>query len=223
MGIFYIVGTPIGNLSDITFRAIDILKGVDVILAEDTRVTKKLLSNYKIQKPVWRADAKTEREIGEKVLRELISGKNVAFVSDAGTPNISDPGAAIVSFISKGNSKISIVPIPGVSAITTLLSVCGLSGDRFTFLGYPPHKKGRESFFMKLKDIKTIPIVMYESPHRIEKTLRSICDIFGAEKEVVLGRELTKIHEDIFRGTISGAINYFVGEKKKGEFVVIIS
>jgi 16S rRNA (cytidine1402-2'-O)-methyltransferase len=221
MGTFYVVATPIGNMKDITLRAIETLKGVDLVLAEDTRVTKKLLSRYDIQKPVWRADARAEWDMGEKVTHELISGKNIAFVSDAGTPNISDPGSVIVQYVREHLPSVVIVPIPGVSAITTLISVSGVSGDAFAFFGYPPHKKGRNTFFRKIPEMET-PVVFYESPHRIEKTIQSIGDYCGENRKICIGRELTKIHEEVFWGTIREAGRHFKGERKRGEFVIII-
>ena len=221
MGTLYVVATPIGNMKDITLRALETLRSVDLILAEDTRVTKKILLRYDIQKPIWRADARTERAMGEKVAEELKSGKNIAFVSDAGTPNVSDPGAALVAYLREYNQNIRIEPIPGVSAITTLLSVAGIPADAFTFFGYPPHKKGRNTFFKKIAQSE-IPVVLYESPHRIEKTIENIGEFFGKEKVFCVGRELTKIHEEIFHGTAEKALDHFKGERKKGEFVIII-
>ncbi len=220
MGTLYIVATPIGNMKDITLRALETLGSVDLVLAEDTRVAKKLLSHYNIQKPVWRADARAERDIGEKVMRELTSGKNIAFVSDAGTPNVSDPGSAIVAYI-RSHTVILIVPIPGVSAITTLLSVAGVSGDAFVFLGYPPHKKGRNTFFKKMAEMD-ISVIFYESPHRIEKTIQNIGEYCGEDRKICIGRELTKMHEEVFWGTTKEAESHFKGERKKGEFVVVI-
>ncbi|KKU15653.1 MAG: Ribosomal RNA small subunit methyltransferase I [Candidatus Jorgensenbacteria bacterium GW2011_GWA2_45_9] len=220
MGIIYVVATPIGNLKDITLRALDILKSVDVILAEDTRVVKKLLSRYEIRKPVWRCDANTELETAEKVLSEIKEGKSFALVSDAGTPAVSDPGARLVRRMCEAGA--SLVPIPGASAITAILSVAGISADSFTFLGYPPHKKGRETFFKNIGNISARPLVFYESPYRIKKTIGEIGKNLGENAEIVIGRELTKIHEEIFRGTVGEATGHFTGERERGEFVVII-
>lgn len=221
MGTLYIVATPIGNMKDITLRAVETLGSVDLVLAEDTRVAKKLLSHHGIRKSVWRADARAEREMGEKVARELTSGKNIAFISDAGTPNVSDPGAALVAYIREYAPRVPIVSIPGVSAITALLSIAGVSGDSFVFLGYPPHKKGRNTFFEKLAKIENSAI-FYESPHRIEKTIAAIEEFLGKEKRFCVGRELTKMHEEIFWGTATEAAAHFRGERKKGEFVLLI-
>lgn len=220
MGTLYVVATPIGNMKDITLRALETLRSVDLILAEDTRVTKKILLRYDIQKPTWRADARTEQAIGEKVVKKLESGKNIAFVSDAGTPNISDPGAALVAYIRENSPEIRIEPVPGVSAVTTLLSVTGDLGDAFAFFGYPPHKKGRNAFFEKLAK-SDVPVVFYESPHRIEKTLAALGEYIGTRKFCV-GRELTKLHEEVFWGNSKEAAEHFKGERKKGEFVLYI-
>lgn len=221
-GALYIVATPIGNLKDITLRALEVLKGADLVLAEDTRVAKKLLAHFGIQRPVWRADAKAEREIGAKVIAELKAGRSVAFVSDAGTPNISDPGAFIVQHVRTHAPACPIVPVPGPSALAAFLSVCGVPADRFTFLGYPPHKKGRKTFFEGLKTIENGPAVFYESPHRLEKTFTELAAALGGDARIVVGKELTKVHEEIWHGRAEEAEGYFSGEKGKGEFVVLI-
>ena len=223
MGILYIVGTPIGNLKDITLRALEVLKTCDVILAEDTRVANKLLSHYNIQKPIWRADAESERKIMKKVEEELLNGKNIAYISDAGTPNISDPSSFLVGHIRANVPDTKIIATPGPSAVVSFLSVSGVSGDRFTFLGYPPHKKGRNKFFDELKNIKITPIVFFESPYRVQKSFDDISRVFGADTRIVVGKELTKVFEEIWSGTPEEAKEYFIGSKLKGEFVVIIN
>ncbi|MEK7542922.1 MAG: 16S rRNA (cytidine(1402)-2'-O)-methyltransferase [Patescibacteria group bacterium] len=222
MGTLYIVATPIGNLGDISMRAIETLKSVDVVLAEDTRVTKKLLDRYEIKKPVLRCDEYAKESFFESVKERLIRGENIAFVSDAGTPGISDPGSKLVKFLREQGTKISVVPIPGPSAITAILSVSGISAGEFTFLGYAPHKKGREMFFKKTKEIKTRPILFYESPFRVRKALESLSAVYGKEYKIIIGKELTKIYEDIFNGTLESALEYFKGEKERGEFVMVI-
>lgn len=222
MGTLFVVATPIGNLKDITLRALEALKSADIVLAEDTRVAKKLLAHYAIEKPVWRADAKAEREIGEKIVAELEAGKAIAFVSDAGTPNVSDPGAFLVAFVREHAPNAGIVSVPGPSALAAFLSICGVRADRFTFLGYPPHKKGRETFFKDIPAIVVRPLVLYESPHRLGKTFKNLVTVFGSEAAIVVGKELTKIHEEIWRGSIADAKGYFAGEKGKGEFVLLI-
>lgn len=222
MGILYIVATPIGNLKDITLRALEVLKDCDLILAEDTRVAKKLLTHYQIQKTIWRFDEYAKEKNYEQIKELLAQGKLIAFTTDAGTPAIADPGSRLVSYISHQLLKVKIVPIPGSSALITALSVSGVRANEFTFLGYPPHKKGRKTFFAKLKNIEIKPIILYESPHRLNKTLVGLSENFGFDYEIIIAKELTKIHEEIFHGSIEKSQSYFEGERKKGEFVIII-
>lgn len=222
MNALYIVSTPIGNLKDITVRALETLKAVDIICAEDTSVTQKLLNHYDIKKPLVRCDAKKEIVAAEKIAHVLKEGKNIALVTDAGTPNIADPGARFITHLSHLIAHISVIPIPGPSALTAALSISGLNADRFTFLGYPPRKKGRKTFFANLKNIETKPLILYESPHRISKTLLHLEEIFGEEKEIIICRELTKIHEETFHGSVGKAQSHFQDEHLKGEFIVII-
>ncbi len=221
-GTFYIIATPIGNMKDITLRAVEALKSVDIVFAEDTRVAGKLLKHLNISKPIKRADAYTEKTIGEKLINELKDGKNVAFVSDAGTPGVSDPGEALVNYVRQNSPETRIIPIPGASAITAIMSVSGISSSGFVFAGYPPHKKGRKKFFESLKNSSFSTIIFYESPFRISKFFEEIAEYFGKDIKITVGRELTKIHEDIFTGGPEEALTYFVGEKKKGEFTVMI-
>ena len=222
MGTLYIVATPIGNLKDITLRALEILKEADLILAEDTRVIQKLFFHYEIRKPIKRYDEYSKSGIYEEIKERLLKGGSVALVSDAGTPGIADPGSKLVDFVRRELPEAKILPLPGPSALTTLLSASGLAANEFTFLGYPPHKKGRQKFFRSLKDMPTRPIVIYESPHRIVHALESLTENFGADYEIVVGRELTKIHEEIFRGGVKKAMEHFQGERLKGEFVLVI-
>lgn len=219
-GTLYIAATPIGNLEDITLRALRVLKEVDVIACEDTRVTKKLLFRYEIEKPLVSYHQHSGRVVYDAILQKLLDGKNIAVVTDAGTPGISDPGNELVAeALKKG---ISVVPIPGVSAIATLASVSGIDMQRFLFLGFPPHKKGRKTFFERVA-ASDVPVAYYDSVHRVVKNLALL-----QEKEpmarVVIGRELTKKFEEIFYGTLSEALLYFMGhpEKVRGEFVVIV-
>lgn len=218
----YIIATPIGNLKDLTLRAMEVLKEADLILAEDTRVTRKILNHLDIQKPVWRADEYAPDSFYKKVTEFLQAGKNVAFVSDAGTPGIADPGSKLVNYIHEYAPDIRIVPVPGPSAVTVLLSVAGINANEFTFVGYPPHKKGRETFFRELAEIKIRPIVLYESPHRLQKTLEGIEKALGENQNIIVGKELTKIYEEVWHGTPQEAEKYFKGEKGKGEFTIII-
>ena len=222
-GNLYIVGTPIGNLKDITLRAIETLKNADLVLAEDTRMAKKLLSHFEISKPIWRYDEYAKGDSYVKIKNLIAKGSNIALVTDAGTPAIADPGSKLVAFVQKELPEARIIPIPGSSALVAALSAAGLNADRFTFLGYPPHKKGRQTFFRELNEIKIRPIVFYESPHRVEKAFKSLEENFGNESEIIVARELTKMYEEVWHGTATDAQNYFKGEKKKGEFVIIIS
>ena len=225
-----IVATPIGNLEDITLRALRTLKEADIIYAEDTRVISKLLARYEIRKPLQRLDAVIEMKKADEVIARLEAGEKVAFVTDAGTPCISDPGARLVRHIrasakggsaSGGNSSgIRIEAIPGASALTAALSIAGIDVSEFTFLGFLPHKKGRQTALKKIAESK-IPVVLYESPHRILKLMAELASI-KAER-VVIARELTKMHEEILEGAPSELARRL--EEKgavRGEFVVII-
>ncbi|PJE64635.1 MAG: 16S rRNA (cytidine(1402)-2'-O)-methyltransferase [Candidatus Ryanbacteria bacterium CG10_big_fil_rev_8_21_14_0_10_43_42] len=221
-GILYIVATPIGNLEDITLRALRILKEADNVYAEDTRVTKKLLAHYDIKTFVKRYDEHVADRMHNAIGQVLKEGQTIALVSDAGTPGISDPGARLVAYLHNHMPDVVVVPIPGPSALVTALSIAGVSGDQFTFLGYPPHKKGRKTFFEKIPIIETRPVVLYESPHRVERTLAALSENLGNGHHIVIARELTKMYEDIYRGTIERAQVYITGERKKGEFVIIV-
>ncbi|MEK9151622.1 MAG: 16S rRNA (cytidine(1402)-2'-O)-methyltransferase [Patescibacteria group bacterium] len=218
-GILYIVATPIGNLSDITLRALETLKAVDAILCEDTRVTGKLLARYEIRKSLVSCHEHTDGRKLEQIVGRLKSGENLAFVTDAGTPGLSDPGNKLVSLAAA--AEVPIVPIPGVSALSALVSVAGIDMREFVFLGFPPHKKGRQTFFKKIA-ASEIPAVYYESPHRVMKNLDLLSE-YAPEIRMVIGRELTKVFEEIIRGTIGEAKAYFAAhpDKVKGEFVII--
>lgn len=219
----FIVATPIGNLSDITFRALETLKSVDVIVAEDTRVTHKLLARYEIQKQLVSFHEHSQRKDIEKIHHILRSGKTIAYVVDAGTPGISDPGNFLIRETVRVLPECLIVPIPGASALTAALSVAGLESNEFLFLGFPPHKKGRVTFFKKLADIP-YPIVLYESPHRIQKTLDDLCLHGLSMFNGVLLKEISKVYETILRDSILGLKETLGKEKKiKGEFVLIIN
>jgi len=222
MSNLYIVATPIGNLEDITLRALRILKEVDLILAEDTRVTRKLLDKYSIRTPIERFDAMMEAKNPKRILSLLQGGRNLALVSDAGTPGISDPGGHIVSFLREELPDTNIVPVPGASSLTTALSVAGTHGAEFTFFGFLPHKKGRETLFKEMASSKRA-VVFFESPHRILKALESLKK-YCPEKKIVIAREMTKIYEEVLKGTASELISKLEEEteKQKGEFVVIV-
>ncbi len=224
MATLYIVGTPIGNLEDITLRALRVLKEVDLVLCEDTRVTKRLLQRYEIGTPTMSYHAQSKLSKVEKILDLLREGKNLALVSDAGTPTISDPGSLLVGQVRDTfGDEVAIVPIPGPSALITALSASGISVAEFIFLGFLPHKKGRETLFKEIATSSRV-MVFYESPHRIEKTLESLEAFCGEEREVIIARELTKIHEEFVRGTTREVKDYFKhnSDHVRGEFVVIV-
>lgn len=216
MGILYVVATPIGNLEDITLRALRILAEVDFILCEDSRRTKKLLDHYKIFKKLVSFHHHTNQKKIDWILGQLLKGKTLALVSDAGTPGISDPGARLVALAHK--EKIKVSPISGPSSISAALSCSGFSGNSFLFCGFPPKKKKRKSFFRSLKKEKRI-IVIFESPYRILKTLRDFLEMVG-DREVVVFRELTKKFEETIYGRISEVIFKI---KPKGEFVIVVN
>ena len=216
------MATPIGNLGDITFRGLWNLKEANAIYAEDTRVIAKLLVHYGLRTSVFRLDAATETTKAKEIAERLIRGEHVAFVSDAGTPGVSDPGARLVAYIRESVPEAKIDAIPGPSALTAALSIAGLSTDKFLFLGFLPHKKGRQT---ALKDIAhcTVPVVLYESPHRILKLLAELGK-FAPQCRVTIARELTKVHEEVLVGSPLELADRL--EKKKavrGEFVVIVT
>jgi 16S rRNA (cytidine1402-2'-O)-methyltransferase len=226
MSKFYVIATPIGNLGDITFRAIETLKNVDLILCEDTRQTKRLLDKYNISKPTMSYHAQSKLAKTDKIFELLEAGKDLALVSDAGTPGISDPGALLISQIKNNLSHgVDVIPIPGASAVITALSASGLPTHEFTFLGFLPHKKGRETLFKEISSSERT-MVFYESPHRILKTLESLVKFCaGKEKKVCVARELTKIYEEFKLGTPAEVLEYFVKnkDKQRGEFTVIVA
>jgi 16S rRNA (cytidine1402-2'-O)-methyltransferase len=215
----YIVATPIGNIKDITLRAIEVLKSVDLILCEDTRETKKLLNYYGIKKPLLSYYREIEKRRVNKVIELLKEGKEIALVCDRGTPGISDPAYILVKEVYKNNLKVS--PVPGPSALTASLSISGFPLDRVYFYGFLPKKENeKRKIFEKWKNMDET-IVFFESVHRIEKTINLLCEIIP-EKEICICRELTKIFEEIIRGKIKDVYEIFKKEKKKGEFVLII-
>ncbi|MDY4011973.1 MAG: 16S rRNA (cytidine(1402)-2'-O)-methyltransferase [Fusobacterium gastrosuis] len=215
----YIVATPIGNLEDMTFRAIRILKEVDYIFAEDTRVTKKLLDHYEIKNTVYRYDEHTKQHQIPNIINILKEDKNVALVTDAGTPCISDPGYELVDETHK--EGIKVIAIPGASALTSAVSISGVNMRRFAFEGFLPKKKGRQTLFKELAQETERAIVIYESPFRIEKTLKDI-ETYMGEREVVIIREITKIYEEVLRGTTKELIERLEKNPIKGEIVLII-
>jgi 16S rRNA (cytidine1402-2'-O)-methyltransferase len=223
MSILYVVATPIGNLEDITFRAVRVLGEVDYVLCEDTRMTRKLLSHYEIKTPTISYHANSKITKMEKILELLEEGKNLALVSDAGTPTISDPGVQLIAEIREKMPEVKVLAIPGASALTAAISVAGAPSARFEFLGFLPHKKGRETIFSEIAASDTTNI-FYESPHRILKTLESLAK-HCPNKKVSISRELTKIYESFVSGTPAEVLQYYDEnpEEVRGEFVVILS
>ena len=220
MSQLFIVATPIGNLEDITFRAVRILKEVDIIVCEDTRKTGILLKKYEIGKKVLNSfHAQSSEKKAMEIIEKIKEGKNIAYVSDAGTPGISDPGFVLIKHaIEQG---IDTVPIPGASALTTLVSVSGFPIDKFKFAGFLPHKKGRQTFIKNLENTE-ISTVFYESVHRFPRLLKELLEFLGSDRKICVGRELTKMYEDVFRGTVGEALEYFNDSNTKGEFVVLV-
>jgi 16S rRNA (cytidine1402-2'-O)-methyltransferase len=226
-GVLYIVATPIGNLGDITYRAVETLQKVDLIVCEDTRTSRKLLDRYEIKKQAItfyqiqksRGAVKPVPRL-EQIISDLIAGKNIALITDAGTPGISDPGNQLVEHAIR--EGIAVIPIPGASALTTLASVSGIDLTKFVFLGFPPHKKGRETFFKEVVAQK-YPVSYFESPHRLIKNLELLKSL-ASDRKIILGRELTKMFEEIVRGDTAEVLQYFLENpsKVKGEFVIIV-
>lgn len=219
MSILYVVATPIGNMEDITLRAIRILKEADLIAAEDTRQTRKLLAHYAVSTPVTSYHEHNERNKAPLLVGMLKSGKSIALTSDAGTPGISDPGYRLVRLAAE--EGIRVVAIPGPSALTAILSVAGLPTDEFTFKGFIPARAGqRRRFLTELKGTSST-FVFYESPRRLKETLISMEEILG-DAEVAIGRELTKLYEEIIRGTVGSAVEAFKGREVKGEVAIVL-
>ena len=221
MATLYIVATPIGNLEDITFRAVRILKEVSVIFCEDTRTSRVLFSKYGIETPTESFHSQSPLTKIDHVVDLLSEGKDIALVSDAGTPGISDPGMLLVSEVRSRFPEASIIAIPGASALTAAVSIAGKPLHEFVFLGFLPHKKGRQTLFEEIKAGER-PYIFYESPHRIEKTLEAL---IGSPKMVTICREITKVHESYLSGSAEDVLASFKNhpDTLRGEFVVIVS
>ncbi|MBU1203431.1 16S rRNA (cytidine(1402)-2'-O)-methyltransferase [Patescibacteria group bacterium] len=215
----YIVSTPIGNLDDITIRALDILKKVDLVLAEDTRVSKKLFDRYDIKTRLVSWHQHSQLADFSKLKKYFEDNKDIALITDAGTPGISDPGGKLIELVLENFPDTKIVPIPGASALTALVSVAGIAMDKFLFLGFLPHKKGRQTLIEEIKASK-IPVVFFESVHRIDKALTALSD---CDKDLIVGRELTKQFETIYRGKAKDVLEQIKADKVKGEFVIIVN
>lgn len=218
-GVIYFVSTPIGNLKDITIRALETLKDVDIIAAEDTRQTLKLLNHYEIKKPLISYHEHNKRESGEKIINEVLAGKNIALVTDAGTPGISDPGEALVKLAIENGIQVYLNP--GPAALIYGLVVSGLSTARFVFEGFlPVDKKGRRERFESVKDEEKT-IIFYEAPHKLQRTLKDMYENFG-DRKIALCRELTKKFEEIIRCTLSEAMELYSEKKPMGEYVIVV-
>lgn len=220
MSKLYVIPTPIGNLEDITLRALRILKEVDAIVAEDTRVTSILLKHYQIQKPLISYHNFNEHQIQTRLVERLKAGETLALVSDAGTPAISDPGFLLVR--SCLENQIPIECLPGATAFVPALVKSGLPTDRFVFEGFLPHKKGRKTRLQELAH-QARTFILYESPYRLLKTLQELQEFCGKERACSVSRELTKLYEETFNGTLQQAYEYFTNKGVKGEFVIIVA
>lgn len=241
MSTLYIVATPIGNLEDITLRALRMFKEVDFIICEDTRVTSKLLAYYEIRKPLVIYFQHSRLSRIAEIFERLSRGENATLVTDAGTPGISDPGGVLIKMLTSKLPSLEVSPIPGPCAAIAALSISGLPTDKFIFMGFPPHKKGRQSFFKKVAEAEET-VVFYESPHRILKSLEQLKEVLdfaslhsnnilradppaGGEvekRQVVVCRELTKMFESVYRGTIDEVLEKVRKDPVKGEYVVVV-
>ncbi len=219
MGKLYIVPTPIGNLEDITFRAIKVLKEVDLILAEDTRTSGKLLQHYSISVPMQSHHMHNEHKKVTRIIERLQQGETIALISDAGTPAISDPGFLLTRACVE--QSITVECLPGATAFVPALVNSGLPSDRFTFEGFLPIKKGRQTRMKRLAE-ESRTMVFYESPHKLVKTLSNFVEYFGAERPVSVSRELTKIYEETIRGTAAEVLEHYTNKPPKGEIVIVV-
>ncbi len=230
-----VVATPIGNTQDITLRALDVLESAELILAEDTRKTKQLLARYAdrtFRAEILRLDDHVRGERFDRIVDRIVAGAKTAIVSCAGTPGVSDPGESVVAAVVARNHQssiinhesVAIVPIPGPSALATIVSVADFVIEPLGFYGFLPHKKGRQSELQRLKDASgkhgLASAVFYESPFRVQRLLRELTDLFGPETRLVVGRELTKLHEEVWHGTLIEAMSHFA--KPKGEFTILV-
>ena len=219
MGKLFVVPTPVGNLEDMTFRAVRVLKEVDLILAEDTRTSSVLLKHFEIKKPMMSHHKFNEHKTIEGVVARLEAGENIALISDAGTPGISDPGFLVVRECVRHGIEVQC--LPGATAFVPALVSSGLPNDRFCFEGFLPQKKGRMTRLLTLQsEVRTM--IFYESPYRLVKTLTQFSEYFGAEREVAVCREISKLHEECVRGTLAEVIEHFKSNEPRGEIVVIL-
>lgn len=222
-GVLYVVATPIGNMQDLTLRAQDILTHVDLIAAEDTRHSRYLLNHFSINTPLMALHEHNEQQASQKLLAQLQQGKNIALISDAGTPLISDPGSELTRILHA--EKIKIVPIPGASAVISALSVAGFPADQFIFAGFIPPKENARRQFLENFLAETRTTVFYEAPHRILSCITAMQQVFGEEREITLVKELTKLFETVYRASLPDVIKWLEEEpvRQKGEFVIVLS
>lgn len=219
MGKLYIVPTPIGNLKDMTFRAIEVLKEVDLILAEDTRTSGKLLKHFEINTPLQSHHMHNEHKTIDGLIAKLKSGTNLALISDAGTPAISDPGFLLTRSCIENNIEVDC--LPGATAFVPALVNSGLPNDKFVFEGFLPVKKGRQTRLQILAE-ETRTMIFYESPHKLLKTLTNFCEYFGNDRPVSVSRELTKLYEETIRGTAKQVLDHYSKKPLKGEIVIVV-
>ncbi|MCC5661543.1 16S rRNA (cytidine(1402)-2'-O)-methyltransferase [Nostoc sp. XA010] len=217
----YVVGTPIGNLEDITFRAVRILQTVDIIAAEDTRHTGKLLQHFQVKTPQVSYHEHNRTSRIPELLEHLVNNKAIALVSDAGMPGISDPGYELVKACIEAG--ITVVPIPGASAAITALSASGLPTDRFVFEGFLPAKSQQRQEYLESLQTESRTLIFYESPHRLRDTLQDLALVWGSDRQIVLGRELTKLYEEFWRGTIAEAIAHYNQREPQGEYTLVVA
>ena len=220
MGILYIVPTPVGNMEDMTFRAVRILKEVDLVLAEDTRTSGILLKHYDIRNQLMSHHKFNEHGTSAGIVNRLLAGENIALISDAGTPGISDPGFFLVREAVKAGIEVQC--LPGATAFVPALVSSGLPCDRFAFEGFLPQKKGRQTKLMSLKE-ESRTMIFYESPYRLVKTLQQFAEVYGPERQVSVCREISKVHEENVRGTLEEVIAHFKEKEPKGEIVIILA
>jgi len=220
MSKLYVIPTPIGNLKDITFRAVEVLKTVDIILAEDTRKTGNLLKHLDISKKLISHHKFNEHKTVNNIVEKIQAGENIALVSDAGTPAISDPGYLLVKTCVENN--VTVETLPGATAFVPALVNSGLPNDRFVFEGFLPQKKGRQKRLSSIKDTN-YTMIFYESPFRLVKTLEQFCEVFGDDRQASVSRELSKIHEENIRGTLRELVEHFSAKTVKGEIVIIVA
>ncbi len=224
MAVLYIISSPIGNLSDISLRALEILKETDIVVCEDSRITNRLLSRYNIKKPLYSIHQHSSAREYRKVISKIAESNTCAYLSDAGTPGLQDPGPQLIEQVLKLYPDTKITPVPGPSAVTAILSISHFRVDSFLFLGYLPKKKGKEKTIKEILSSR-VPVVFFESSHRILKTLMLIYELAEDKdkRNIIIGKDLTKLREDVFRGSVKEAFEYYKNHKSiKGEYVLLI-